>query len=119
LRYTLLLFYANDLGKVCVQAKHLEAHDKLRDQDPKGIKKVNTLAKKDDKKDKRHYSCYNLDGHIDAKYWKLHPNKAPKWAKKNQEKNNALASKSNEPYIIDDASDVDEKIVCMGVKNEL
>ena len=31
LRHTLLLFDANDLDKVCVQATHLKACDKLRD----------------------------------------------------------------------------------------
>jgi len=52
LKYKFLLFDANDLDKVCVQATHLEAHDIIRDQDPKGKKKVNTLAIKYYKKKK-------------------------------------------------------------------
>ena len=117
LRNTLLLFDANDLDKICIQATHLEARDKSRDQDPKGRKKMNTLVKKKDKKYKGHCSHCNLDGHIDAKCWKLHTDKALKWLVKNIEKKNTLASKSNEPYVIDDACNVDEKLTCMGVKN--
>lgn len=45
------------------------------------------------------------------------PNKALRWFGKNQEKKNALASKGKELCVIEDASDVDEKMVCMGVKN--
>lgn len=70
LKHTLLLFYANNLDKFCVQATHHEAYDKLRDQDPKGKKQMNALTKKEDKKDKGHCTHCNLDGHIDAKCWK-------------------------------------------------
>ena len=50
LRHTHLLFDENDLDKVYVQATHLEACDKSRDQDPKGKNKMNALVKKEDKK---------------------------------------------------------------------
>lgn len=116
LRHKLLLFYANDLDKVCVQATHLEARDKLRDQDPKGKKQVNVITKKEDKKDKGHCTHCDVDGHTDATS-KLHPDKAPKWFGKNQEKKNALVSKGKEPYCVDVALDIDEQMNCMGVKN--
>lgn len=55
------------LDKVCVQATHIEAHDRLWDQDPKGKKQVNALAKKDDKKEKGHCSHCDVDGHTSVK----------------------------------------------------
>ena len=121
LRHTLLLFDVHDLDKVYVQATHLEARDKSKDQDLKGKKQVNAITKKDDKKDEKkdkgHCTHCNVDGHTDAKCWKLHPEKAPKWFGKNQEKRNALASKGKEICCIDDASEIDEQMNCMGVKN--
>lgn len=83
LRHTLLIFDAKKLDKVYVQATNLEAHDRLKDQYPKGKKQVTTLTRKDDKKEKGYCSHCNVDGHTDAKCWILHLDRAPKWFEKN------------------------------------
>lgn len=117
MRHTLILFYSNDLNKLYIQDTNIEPCDRFRDQDPKGKNQVNILIKKDDKKEKGHCSHCNVDSHVDGKCWKIHIEEAPKWFEKNQEKKNALGSKSNEPCVVEDAFDFDEKLTCMGVKN--
>ena len=73
----------------------------------KDKKIASTTEKRRDPK----WNCnnYDVDGNIDEKFWKLHPELHPKWMKTKEKKKTTTKTKEE---VVESTSDLDKAIIC-------
>jgi hypothetical protein len=80
----------------------------------KGKDKKMTTTTQQCKDPNNHRNPYNIDGHIEYKFWKLHPESNPANHNKDDKKKNLLGMDfSNE---VESSSNVDENIVYTSIE---